>query len=321
MFSIAAVQENGFDKIILTDPDSGTGVEILPSSGALLHAFNVRYKGGILNVIDQYSSAADFTQNVARKGFKSCKLSPFVCRLKDGSYIFGGNQYKIEKFYLGSSAIHGLLFDASFTILQQSADNEKASLSLKYEYRKADKGYPFCYDCIVNYTLKKSNLLTITTDVVNRDEGIIPVADGWHPYFTFGGSIDELQLEFQSTAMLEFDDGLHPTGKQLKYETFGALKTMGSTQLDNCFVLDFSECQPLCVLRDKEKNMQLEIYPDSSYPYLQMYTPPHRTSIAIENLSAAPDAFNNGIGLITLEPGEAASFGTTYKISILTQDL
>ncbi|MGL6269156.1 MAG: hypothetical protein ACRC2O_14590, partial [Chitinophagaceae bacterium] len=61
--------------------------------------------------------------------------------------------------------------------------------------------------------------------------------------------------------------------------------------------------------------MAIEFHPDKSYPYLQLYTPPHRNSIAIENLSAAPDAFNNGMGLVTLEPDHTRTFSTRYKIT------
>jgi len=46
-----------------------------------------------------------------------------------------------------------------------------------------------------------------------------------------------------------------------------------------------------------------------------VYTPPHRKSIAIENLSAAPDVFNNKMGLQVLEPDEQATFATIYQIS------
>jgi aldose 1-epimerase len=58
----------------------------------------------------------------------------------------------------------------------------------------------------------------------------------------------------------------------------------------------------------------LEISPEGSYPFLQIYTPPHRQSIAIENLSAAPDAFNNKMGLIVLTAGEEKTFRTLYAI-------
>jgi aldose 1-epimerase len=60
--------------------------------------------------------------------------------------------------------------------------------------------------------------------------------------------------------------------------------------------------------------MAVDFYPDRSYPYLQLYTPPHRRSIAIENLSAAPDVFNNRIGLVTLEPDHTKTFSARYVI-------
>jgi aldose 1-epimerase len=314
MFTITEKKENGFDIIVLKDNNTGTFAEILPACGAILHSFSVNNEEAAMNVIEQYESSDDFKNNLEAKGFKSVKLSPFVCRMKNGEYSFGKSTYKIERFYLGKNAIHGLLYNKAFTITEKNADEESAIVSLVNEYRGSDKGYPFNYDCIVTYELEKENSLTVTTNIINKDAGNIPVADGWHPYFTFGNNINDLQLEFQSKEILEFDEELLPTGKLIPYQEFGSLKKIGDTFLDNCFTVNFAECQPMLVLRDTDKKLQLEIYPEKSYPYLQIYTPPHRQSIAIENLSAVPDAFNNGFGLLTLAPNEKASFSTTYKI-------
>ncbi len=139
----------------------------------------------------------------------------------------------------------------------------------------------------------------------------------WFLAEKLGDSIDDLQLEFQSKEMVEFDEELLPTNKLIPYHDFNSLKKIGSTFFDNCFKLSVVDCQPLCVLRNPNTGIEVEIYPDPSYPYLQIYTPPHRRNIAIENLSGTPDAFNNGMGLITLEPGESALFKTAYKIKIL----
>jgi aldose 1-epimerase len=117
---------------------------------------------------------------------------------------------------------------------------------------------------------------------------------------------------------VDFDAGLIPTGKLSPYQEFGSLKKIGTTEFDHCFTVNFAECAPLCVLRDTSTKLQLEIYPDRSYPYLQVYTPPHRNSIAIENLSAIPDAFNNGTGLQVLAPGELMIFKTIYKITSIS---
>ncbi len=314
MFSVTITSEADAIKAVLKNTATSTAAEIMPSCGAILHSFIVQHNGRSLNVIDGYDTAEDFKNNCTSKGFKSCKLSPFVCRLKNGWYPFGQSTYHIHKFYLGENALHGLLYDAVFIVTDQYADETKASVTMKHEYRAEDMGYPFNYDCLVTYELTEGNSLTITTEIINKDEGIIPISDGWHPYFTLGGKIDDLQLEFQSKSMLEFDEQLIPTGNAVPYQEFGSLKKIGGTSFDNCFVLDQTECPPLCVLRDIVQKIQIEIHPGSAYSYLQLYTPDHRNSIAIENLSAAPDAFNNGMGLITLAPGSSTSFETTYIV-------
>lgn len=317
MFTIQTITEQGFTKCVLQDASNGTSAEIIPACGAMLHAFTVDNRGRRVNVIDGYDDADDFAQHVTYKGFKSSKLSPFACRLKNGQYHFGEKDYTIDKFYLGSHALHGLLYDAVYEVVDTQADDEAATVTLLHAYRGADSGYPFAYDCQVTYRLTANNRLTLTTVIVNQSSGLMPIQDGWHPYFGFGGSINDLQLEFQSKEQVVFDAELLPTGQLQRYETFGSLTALGDTQFDDCFTLNFAECQPLCVLRDAAQKMQLEIYPDRSYPYLQIYTPAHRQSIAIENLSAAPDAFNNGMGLRVLAAGETAVFETAYQISLL----
>jgi aldose 1-epimerase len=315
-FTVETKAEQGFTKLILKDTSNNTFVEIIPSCGAILHAFTVLHKNEWHNVIEQYESENDFKEHVGSKGFKSCKLSPFACRINNAQYKFGEATYTVEKFLLGKNALHGLLYDAAFTVTAQYTDEDKASVTMHYQYDGREKGYPFQYDCIITYQLKKENALSIKTTIINRSEGLMPIQDGWHPYFILGGKIDDLQLEFQSKEKVEMIDMI-PTGTLLPYDDFNALKKIGGTFFDDCFSLNFAECQPLCVLRNAEQKIQLEIHPAKTYPYLQIYTPDHRNSIALENLSAPPDAFNNAIGLIVLAPQEATDFETTYKIRLL----
>ena len=248
-----------------------------------------------------------------------CKLSPFACRVGNAKYTFGEKEYFIEKSLPAEHALHGLLYDKAFVIVAEIADEQNASVTMKYEYRAEDPGYPFNYDCLVTWRLEPENKLTVITECINKDEGLIPMQDGWHPYFTLSDSIDDLHLEFQSKEIVEFSSELIPTGQLSKYPKFSTIEKIGDTVLDNCFTLDTQECQPLCVLRNPDKNIEIQFFPDESYPYLQIYTPPHRRSIAIENLSGAPNAFNNGMGLITLESGQSALFKTSYKILLLNK--
>ena len=263
---------------------------------------------------------ASVKENLKSAGFKGSKLSPFVCRTKDATYSFAGEQYTLTKNLRGKDALHGELFDKAFEITGEMADASKASLTMKYHYDKEDPGYPFTYDCQVTWQLEPNNQLRVTTESTNLDEGLIPMQDGWHPYFDLGDKIDELHLEFQSMEMVEFEN-LIPNGKMQEYDTFNSLKKIGSTEFDNCFTLNLETCQPMCVLRNESKNIQVELHPDKSYPYLQIYSPPHRNSIAIENLSGTPDGFNNGMGVITLEPGQSVKYEVVYKIVLLKENL
>ncbi len=316
-FTIQNKVENGFPKVVLKDKSSGAFAEVIPSCGAILHSFSVTHQGNKLSVIDSYENEKDFRKNVTSKGFRGCKLSPFVCRLNKGKYQFAGKDYQVQKFYLDSHAIHGLIYDQPFTVIHQNTSEEKASVTMQYLYRGHDIGYPFNYNCIVIYELEKDNKLNVITEIINKNEDPIPMQDGWHPYFKLDAKVDNLQLEFQSKAMVEFNEELIPTGRFTSYEEFGSLRYLGNTSLDNCFTLNFSESRPSCVLRNTEKKIQVEIHPDESYPYLQIYTPPHRKSISIENLSSPPDAFNNEMGLKILLPGESVFFKTSYKITLL----
>ncbi len=313
MFTITRTSKDGFDLVAIKDTGSNTYAEIIPSCGAILHSFNAWKNGEYMNVVNGYDSKEDFEKNVAAKGFRSCKLSPFACRLKNAGFEFEGTTYTLDGPLWGKHALHGLIYNAAFEVTEESATAEAATLVLKYAYKGTEKGFPFHYDCIVTYQLRKNNELVIKTEIVNTGKSNMPIQDGWHPYFTLNKKIDELELSFRSKEVIIFNDELVPTGEMKPYADFFYGKQL-NTSFDNCFLIDFSATAPSCILKDVHNNIQIEIWPSASYPYLQIYTPDDRNSIAIENLSAPPDTFNNGIDLIILSPGEKRAFTTMYKI-------
>jgi aldose 1-epimerase len=291
-------------------------VEILPACGGILNKWQVQMHNRSWEVIEGYDSPEDFKSNCESKGFRSCKLSPYVCRIPNGGrYNFNDQSYQIGKFDLSGSSIHGLLYDAPFEVGFYEAGEEHAMLALQYHYEATDPGYPFPFFLEVVYFLLPDDMLKIATTFYNQHHDSIPVADGWHPYFTLGRPVDELFFEMASDNMLIFDDKLIPTGALKPENRFEFLNSLEDISLDNCFLLHKPLIGPACSLVNTEDRIALNITPEDNYPYLQVYTPPHRNSIAIENLSAAPDAFNNRIGLQILEPDEQATFSTTYQIT------
>jgi aldose 1-epimerase len=315
-FSISPARQQDLDLVKIIDGTNGTEIAILPGYGASLHAFCVAGADGMpFNVIDHYRDRAELERFLSHS-FKSPKLSPFPCRIPDGKYRFNDKEYQFNRLFADGTAIHGLLYDRPFAITGQTADEAAGTLCLEYFYKKDDAGYPFDYSCQVKYSLRDAGNLEIITTVTNLDSATIPIADGWHPYFRLGGRIDDWQLQFHSEAILEFDQRLVPTGRLLQYGLFDNLRKIGDTFLDNCFVLKPGIVSPACEIYNPANRLRISFYPDASYPYLQLYTPPGRDSIAVENLSGAPDCFNNKMGLILLPPGHSQIFTVRYHVSV-----
>ncbi|SFQ50936.1 aldose 1-epimerase [Parafilimonas terrae] len=306
----AEVNKNGNSTVVLLSNDAEKTSAEIYAFGALLNNFSLNG----LNVIDGFSSPENAKEDITN-GFKSARLSPFVCRLADSKYSVNNEQYTINKFSLGNEAIHGLLYDAVFTVTDYGADENAAIVTLQYDYKQTNEGYPFKYSCIIIYRLESKGKLSVETIIQNNTADAMPLCDGWHPYFTLGCKTDELLMKINSNRMVEFNNNLLPTGKIIAYDKFQQPELIAGTALDNCFLLNENDL-PACTLHNNTSGLQLTILPEKSYPYLQLYIPPHRTSIAIENLSAAPDAFNNKMGLIMLRPGQSTSFKTSFKIII-----
>jgi aldose 1-epimerase len=315
-FTIRHTTQNDLDGVSIHDESNGTEISILPAFGAMLHSFTVRGRDGSdFNVINNYPSLAGLKAEISRS-YKSAKLSPFACRIQDGKYRFGDKEYRFRRLFSDGNAIHGLLFDKPFTVLEETGGETSGAIVLEYTYKKEDEGYPFDYDCQVRYILHPDSVLEVVTAVTNLDKMTIPMTDGWHPYFRLGGKADNWELQFHSDAMVEFDDRLVPTGKLVQYNQFSTARPLGDTFLDNCFTLKPDLVSAACEIHHPANGLTVSFFPDANYPYLQLYTPDDRDSIAIENLSGAPDCFNNKMGLLLLEPGRSQIFTVRYKVGV-----
>jgi aldose 1-epimerase len=303
--------QQGEQTILLSDNSNGTNAEIY-AFGGLLNAFNILLDGAVQNLVDGFANVSDAREQVLN-GFRSTKLSPFVCRMRKGAYHFNGKDFRVSKYFMGEHAIHGLVFDALFSITDHGADDKCAFVELGYDYTGTDPGYPFPYQLFIRWQLESGNKLTVSTRVKNQSTEQIPYTDGWHPYFTLGGKVDECTLQFDSNRQYEYDADLLPTGKLFTDTRFENGSLLKGIELDNSFELNTNGNG--CLLNNNR--LKLQITPDQNYPILQLYIPPHRNSIAIENLSGAPDNFNNHIHLVLLQAGEERTFSTSYIVNSL----
>jgi aldose 1-epimerase len=314
-FLVSRSIQNNITLIHLSDNNHSTTITIIPQAGALLHEFTIRADHQSFNIIENYQLDRPVQQQVTHY-FRSVKLSPWVCRLAAGNYAFNGENFQVQKMYNDGTALHGLLFDQPFNVVDEFADDACAFVLLKHHYQGYDPGYPFEYNCEVKYTLHPAGVLEIETIISNLSPENIPIADGWHPYFKLGGKVDGWQLQFVARAMVEFNDKLVPTGRLLPFHQFNDSSAIGATTMDNCFLLDMEEGRAGCTLRNPDNGITVSLFPDLSYPYLQVFIPDHRESIAIENISSAPDSFNNQMGLLVLPPGRSQTFRVFYKAGV-----
>jgi aldose 1-epimerase len=160
--------------------------------------------------------------------------------------------------------------------------------------------------------LHKNNLVSVETIITNLSDSTIPMMDGWHPYFKLDASVNDTFIQLKANGKIEYDEMLLPTGKILDENEFAISKKIGALHLDNCYTVDASA--NACVLENEK--YQLIVQPLMNYPYLQLYTPADRKSIAIENLSGIPNCFNNKIGLQLMKPHQNLVLKTSYQFII-----
>ncbi|HEY4154802.1 MAG TPA: aldose 1-epimerase, partial [Puia sp.] len=189
-FTISKTSAQDLNLLQLTDTSTGIRVKVLPDHGALLHEFSIPLPGGHLQAVAGYKNLSDLRLNHPLF-YRSAKLSPFPCRIYKGQNRFEEKAYEFKNKFIDGSAIHGLLSDKPFVLVQDNADDFSSSVLLEYTYLHEEPGYPFDYKISVEYTLKKEGLLSLKTTATNLSSGAIPIADGWHPYFSLGGKIDD----------------------------------------------------------------------------------------------------------------------------------
>ncbi len=306
-FEIQTAPLSHFELIRLIDTSSNTVAEIV-TKGALLNSWQVMAQSKPLQLVagnDFSKGWGDFENN----GFRGGKMSPFSCRLENGQYTLEDRVYTIEKFYHEKHALHGILYDAVFTIQSSETNAEGASVNLQYRYEATDKGFPFAYTILIKWQLHKNNVVTVDTIITNLSESTIPMMDGWHPYFSFGETINDAFITLKAKGKIQYDEGLLPTGKILDENEFESSRKIESLHLDNCYLVDATA--NTCILENED--YQLIVQPILNYPYLQLYTPSDRKSIAIENLTGIPNCFNNKIGLQLLKPHQNWVLKTSYQ--------
>ena len=292
------VQESGFGPYRhyrLHETNLGHGFDIVPEMGANVTA--IRFAE--TNVLDGYETPEELS---AGKWGKSAILFPFPNRLRDGQYSWHDREYSFPLNNASTNnAIHGFVRHEVFERRGLELTNEHAAITSVFVADGKNPAYPFPFTLEVTFSMTVAGIFTATFSVTNHHVESIPVGLGWHPYFRLTERADDHLLQLSPCERVEIDGRMIPTGKQLPYSDFQDERQLGQTQLDTCFAVLPDESVVRSTLRARGQTLTLEA-PRHEFPFFQVFTPPARTSIAIEPMTCNVDAFHNGEGLVELAP-------------------
>ena len=316
-FSITEKKGIHGTEIVVKNNLTKESLSILSDSGARLSELNLYNGEELLSVIKKIENVHSENRDDI---FCNAKLSPFAGRIREGEFTFNSVVHQLVKNYPEeNNACHGFVYDRKFGVIERTIDENYAACTLEYHYSGNLPGYPFAYVIQLTYHLSQDGL-TCATTIKNNSNQRIPLSDGWHFYFDLGIEIDNLKLKTENCELMELDSDMIPTGKSKMFSEFTEEKIIDDTKFDSCFKLHVKEKAETHLISNAKK-LDLTIWQEvgeGKYQYMVIYTPPDRKSIAIEPMTSNINSFNNGEGLIILNPNElfTASFGISLNKNI-----
>jgi len=240
-----------------------------------------------------------------KKAFASSLLFPFANRIDNGRYHFNNKNYELDTNEVNrQNALHGLVYNKSFKLIDQNASETCASITVSYEEIQPVSGFPYKYGITLHYILT-NNSLELIVDIANNDQNEFPFSLGWHPYF-ITSDLHHSFLNINSDEKILVNEKMIPNGTtQINWN---GSKKIGDVSFDDCFILNTNKVE----FKTPEYHIDFSFSPHENY--LQLYTPDDRKSIAIEPQTAPANSFNTQKGLQTLHPNER--FNLSWKIKL-----
>jgi aldose 1-epimerase len=256
-------------------------------------------------ILNEHEVIKDLTPLTYANSYASSILFPFANRIKDGEYTFQGETFQLEiNQQEEGNALHGLVYNKTFKLIDSNTDASSASLTLEYNETEKSIGFPYTYSIQLEYIFSKDTL-ELKAIIKNTDSKAFPFTLGWHPYF-LSDNLFESALQLDSTEKVILGNRNITTGTT-QINTTEDIKIAGK-QLDDCWILNSDEV----TFKTPRYNLKFNATGDNNF--LQVYTPPIENTIAIEPTTGVSDSFNNKIGLKVLKAGEIYSI--TWRLNI-----
>lgn len=238
-------------------------------------------------------------------------MMPWPNRIKDGAYSFDGRPLQLPLSEPArSNASHGLTRWVAWSVREHTPE----AVTLAYRLM-AQTGYPWTVDLEVRYDMSAAGL-TVTVAAVNRSPAPAPYAQGAHPYLTVGDDlVDAWELVLPASTRVPVDERGIPTGREAVDGTPYDFRTgarIGELVVDHPFTdLDRgADGRAEVLLRHPASGRTVTLWMDDAYRWVQVFTGDTvgdraRRGLAVEPMTAPPNAFRTGEGLLVLGPAGA----------------
>lgn len=243
--------------------------------------------------------------------FRGRIMFPFCDRIPGGRYRFEGKEYQLEASQEDGSAIHGLIHNRPGRIISKTKTSDSDSLVLSWQLG-GDAGYPFELELLVEYRLCSDGSADLTYRAVNHGEQAAPIGFGWHPYFQLPDTeAEEIEITIPCERYVGVHENLMPTGEfpsvdeGVGFYDFRTARAIGKGEYDIAYPLSDQQRREGAVATLSSPRHRIYLSASGAFSYFQLFTPPDRTSVALEPISNVTDAFNReDMGKQLLQPGE-----------------
>jgi aldose 1-epimerase len=248
-------------------------------------------------------------------------LAPWPNRVRDGLWTLDGEpqQLDLTEPALGNAS-HGLLRNTAYHVIERRPDVVLLGARIVPQH-----GWPFALDTWVRYALEPDGI-TVTHGARNIGDRPALWAVGAHPYFRIGETpVEQLTVALDRPEYLALDARLIPVGARPVAGTAYDLRTP-RLLADVDVNVAYGDTEAFIGRSDaawleSSDGARLALWLDEEFAWIQVYTPSEfpreggtGPAIAIEPMSAAPDALNSGLGLSTIPVGAEweASWGVRF---------
>lgn len=270
--------------------------------------------------VDGADLTEPYSENVPTPGGNGIVAVPWANRIDNGMWVLDGAEQNLDITEVRfNNAIHGLLRFTPYSLVHRTESTVTLAATVYPQH-----GYPFQLDTKVTYELVEDGI-SVWHNVTNVGAAKAPVALGTHPYLR----VAEVPLE-DIVVTVNASTRFEATQRQIPFAEMPVVGTdkdlrggrpISSLRLDETYgglaLVDGRHTHTL----EAPDGRRVSLWQDENFGFVQVFTPRNYQradapglAIAIEPMTAPPNAFVTKRALKWIDPGETwtVNWGISY---------